>query len=259
MKIRLLKSQIESMPKGGVFAIVPPKGNYRCPPGPYERVSMVAHLLKTHNPTAKIIIADPKPVFSKMGLFREAWKKYYKGMIDMNSDVDMSTFRVDPKGMTITLDNQIIKVDVCNVIPSQKAGKICELAGVVENDWAPVISQDMRSRLDEDIYVLGDAADQGDMPKSGFAANSQAKVCANAILAKLTGSKLYPPRFRNTCWSLLSEDDGVKIGASYEATDEKISKVDGFVSKRREDNALRKANYEDSLAWYKAMTLDMFG
>jgi len=258
-QIRLLKSQIEAMPKGGVFAIVPPAGSYRCPPGPYERVSMAAHLLKQQNPTAKIIIADPKPVFSKMGLFREAWKKYYKGMIDMNSDVDMTTFRVDPKAMTITLDNQTIKVDVCNVIPSQKAGRIAELADILENGWAPVHAQDMRSRIDNDIYVLGDAAEQGDMPKSGFSANSQAKVCANAVLARLTGSDQYPPRFNNTCWSLLAADDAVKIGASYEATDEKISRVEGFVSRRREDNELRKSNYQESLAWYDAITLDMFG
>ncbi|MFK7856374.1 MAG: NAD(P)/FAD-dependent oxidoreductase [Granulosicoccus sp.] len=258
-QVQLLKTQIDSMPKGGVFAIVPPKGMYRCPPGPYERVSMVAHLLKVKNPSAKIIIADPKPVFSKMGLFREAWKKYYRGMIEMNSDVDMSTFSVDPNNMTITIEGESIKVDVCNVIPSQQAGKIAELAGVVENNWAPVHGQDMRSRIDDSIYILGDAARQGDMPKSGFSANSQAKVCANAILAKLIGSEQYQPKFNNTCWSLLAPDDAVKIGASYKAADEKIVKVSGFVSKRREAGELRKSNYQESLDWYQSTTTDMFG
>lgn len=258
-QVRLLRSQLDAMPRGGVFAIVPPAGTYRCPPGPYERVSMAAYLLKQTNPTAKIIIADPKPVFSKMGLFREAWKKHYKGMIDMNSDVDMSTFTVDPNAMTITLDGEVIKVDACNVIPAQNAGTIAQIAGITKDGWAPVRASDMRSRLDENIYVLGDACDQGDMPKSGFSANSQAKVCANAVLGRLTGSPIFPPRYMNTCWSLLSENDGVKIGATYEATPEKIARVEGFVSKRREEPALRKATYEESLNWYNSMTSDMFG
>ena len=255
---RLLKAQIDAMPQGGVFAIVPPAGSYRCPPGPYERVCVVANLLKTINPTAKIIIADPKPVFSKMGLFREAWKKYYKGMIAMNSDVDLTKFSVDPKAMTINLDDEVIKVDACNVIPGQKAGMIAHIAGVAENDWAPVHAQDMRSMLDENIYILGDAADQGAMPKSGFSANSQAKVCANAILGRLTGAAVFTPRFSNTCWSMVAENNSVKIGANYRATPDGIAKVDGFVSRRKEDAATRKETYDESLSWYSSITEDMF-
>ncbi len=258
-QVRRLKSQIEAIPKGGIFAIVAPPGFYRCPPGPYERVCVVANMFKAINPTAKIIIADPKPVFSKMGLFREAWKKYYKGMIDMNSDVDMNTFSVDPQAMTISVDGETIKVDACNIIPAQKAGQIAHTAGIVEDGWAPVRAQDMRSRLDENIYVLGDAAAQGDMPKSAFSANSQAKVCANAILHRLTGAALGPSEFQNTCWSLLAENDSVKIGATYKATSEKIARVDGFVSRRRESAELRKNTYEESLDWYSSITADMFG
>jgi len=107
--------------------------------------------------------------------------------------------------------------------------------------------------------VLGDAAQQGDMPKSGFAANSQAKVCANAVRGALTGSKVFPAKFSNTCWSLIDTNDGVKVGATYEATEEKIAKVDGFISQTGEDSALRKATYEESEGWYTGITTDMFG
>lgn len=255
---RLLKKQIEAMPQGGVFAIVPPAGKYRCPPGPYERVCVVANLLKTTNPTAKIIIADPKPVFSKMGLFREAWRNFYKGMISMNSDVDMSNFHVDPKAMTITLDDEIIKVDVCNVIPAQKAGSIADMTDITEQGWAPVHALDMRSKIDDYIYVIGDAAEQGEMPKSAYSANSQAKVCADAILGRLTGSPISVPSYRNTCWSLVAEGNSVKIGANYEATAQGIKKIDGFTSRRKEDAAIRKTTYEESLDWYSSITQDMF-
>jgi hypothetical protein len=97
------------------------------------------------------------------------------------------------------------------------------------------------------------------MPKSGFAANSQAKVAAMAIRGALTGSKVFPAKFTNTCWSLLDTDDGIKVGASYEATDEKIAKTDGFISKTGEVAALRKATYEESVGWYDGITSDMFG
>ncbi|MGH1367351.1 MAG: FCSD flavin-binding domain-containing protein [Maritimibacter sp.] len=256
----LLKAQIEAMPEGGTFAMVAPPNPYRCPPGPYERVSMVAHLLKETNPTAKILIADPKPKFSKEGLFREAWDSTYAGMIDwIGPDFGGNNVEVNAEDMTLTIDGEVEKVDVCNVIPAMKAGKICDIAGVTQGNWAPVSGYTMASRIDENIHVLGDACAQGDMPKSGFSANSQAKVAAMAVRAALTDSKLFPAKFSNTCWSLLGTDDGVKVGASYEATDEKIAKTDGFISQTGEDAALRKATYEESLGWYEGITSDMFG
>ena len=256
----LLKAQIMAMPTGGVFAMVAPPNPYRCPPGPYERVSMVAHLLRQHNPTAKILIADPKEKYSKQGLFEEGWRNHYPGMIDrLGPDFGGGNVSVDPAAMTINIDGSIEKVDVCNVIPAQKAGRICEIAGITDGNWAPVNAHDMSSKIDGDIHVLGDASAQGDMPKSGFSANSQAKVCAMAVRGALTGSSVFPARFSNTCWSLIDTDDGIKVGANYEATDEKIASVGGFVSQTGEDAALRKATYEESVGWYAGISADIFG
>lgn len=256
----LLKAQIESMPEGGRFAMVAPPNPYRCPPGPYERVSMVAHLLSQINPTAKILIVDPKEKFSKQALFEEGWNSHYAGMIErIGPDFGGDKVEVDPGEMTVTIDGVVEKVDVCNVIPAQKAGRICEIAGVNDGNWAPVSGHTMVSRIDGNIHVLGDATNQGDMPKSGFSANSQAKVAAMAIRGELTGSKVFPAKFSNTCWSLIDADDGVKVGASYEATDEKISSVASFISQTGEDASLRKQTYEESLGWYAGITADMFG
>ncbi|UWQ90109.1 NAD(P)/FAD-dependent oxidoreductase [Rhodobacteraceae bacterium M382] len=256
----LLKAQIESMPEGGTFAMVAPPNPFRCPPGPYERVSMIAHVLKERNPTAKIIIADPKPKFSKMALFQEGWANHYDGMIDwIGPDFGGDIVSVDPDAMTVTIDGEITPVDVCNVIPAMKAGRICEMAGITEGNWAPVDGRTMQSRLDENIHVLGDACAQGDMPKSGFSANSQAKVAAMAVRAALTDSKMFPAKFSNTCWSLIGTNDGVKVGATYEATEEKIAKVDGFISQTGESGELREATYEESIGWYAGITSDMFG
>jgi len=256
----LLKAQILAMPQGGTFAMVAPPNPYRCPPGPYERISMVAHLLKQTNPTAKILIADPKESFSKQGLFEEGWNDNYTGMIErIGPDFGGANVAVDPVAMTLSIDGDVSNVDVCNVIPAMKAGRIAEIAGITEGNWAPVHAADMSSKMDDSIHVLGDAAAQGDMPKSGFSANSQAKVCANAVRGALTGSTVFPARFANTCWSLIDTDDGVKVGATYEATDEKIAKVDGFVSQTGESDEVRAATYRESIGWYDGITSDMFG
>ncbi|WP_299936559.1 NAD(P)/FAD-dependent oxidoreductase [uncultured Pelagimonas sp.] len=256
----LLKRQIMAMPEGGTYVMVAPPNPFRCPPGPYERISMVAHYLKANNPTAKIIIADPKPKFSKQALFEEGWANHYDGMIErVGPDFGGENVSVNPDTMEVDIDGEVVKADVCNVIPAQKAGLICEAAGLTDGNWAPVSAHSMQSKLDENIHVLGDASAQGDMPKSGFSANSQAKVAAMAVRGALTGSKVFPAKFSNTCWSLINTDDGIKVGASYQATDEKIAKVDGFISATGEDAELRQRTYEESVGWYAGITSDMFG
>ena len=257
---QLLKAQIEALPQGGTYCMVAPPNPFRCPPGPYERISMVAHVLKQANPTAKILIVDPKEKFSKQGLFEDGWQRHYPGMVErIGPDFGGDKVEVRPDTMEVVVDGEAMKVDVCNVIPAQRAGRIAALADITDDSgWAPIVPHTMQSRADANIYVLGDAALQGDMPKSGFSANSQAKVCAMAVRGALTGSTVFPPRYSNTCWSLIGTDDGVKVGASYEATDEKIAKTDGFISQTGESAELRKATYEESLGWYAAITGDMF-
>ena len=257
---QLLKAQIEAMPEGGTFVMVAPPNPFRCPPGPYERISMVAHVLKHKNPTAKIMVFDPKPKFSKMALFQEGWQNHYKGMVEwVGGDFGMVD-SVDPDAMTIDVDGDTVKADVCNVIPGQKAGRIAEVAGLTnDKGWCPIVPATMQSRMDENIHVLGDASQNGDMPKSGFSANSQAKVAAMAVRGALLDSRVFPAKFSNTCWSLIATDDGVKVGAAYEATDEKIAKTSGFISQTGENADLRKQTYEESLGWYAGITADMFG
>ena len=258
---QLLKAQVAAMRKGGVYCMVAPPNPFRCPPGPYERISMVAHTLKQSNPTAKILIVDPKAKFSKQGLFEDGWQRLYPGMIErVGPDFGGDKVEVRPGSMEVVIDGEVTKVDVCNVIPAQQAGRIAAVADITNKaGWVPVVPHTMQSRADENIHVLGDASQQGDMPKSGFSANSQAKVCAIAVRGALTDSKVFPARFSNTCWSLIGTDDGVKVGASYKATDEKIAKTDGFISKTGESAEVRKATYEESLGWYAGFSKDIFG
>lgn len=257
----LLKAQVEAMPEGGRFVMVAPPNPFRCPPGPYERVSMIAHILKQRNPTAKILIIDPKEKFSKQALFQSGWATHYEGMVEwLPASIAGKVTRIDAEAMEIHTDAEVFKADVANVIPGQKAGHIATSAGLAnDSGFCPIVPATMQSQVDENIYLVGDSTIAGDMPKSGFSANSQAKVAAMAVRASLTGSKLFPARFANTCWSLIATDDGVKVGAKYEATAEKIAKTEGFISKVGEDAELRKRTYEESIGWYEGITSDIFG
>lgn len=257
---QLLKAQIEAMENGGTYVMVAPPNPYRCPPGPYERISMVAHVLKQKKPQSKILIFDPKPKFSKMALFQDAWQRHTPGMVEWVGGEFGMVEEVRPESMEVVAGGETIKAAVCNVIPAMKSGTVAARAGLTnDSGWCSIVPATMQSQVDERVYVLGDATQNGDMPKSGFSANSQAKVCAMAVRHALTGSKMFPAKYSNTCWSLLGTDDGVKVGASYQAEPEKIAKTSGFISQVGEPADLRKRTYEESIGWYSGITTDMFG
>ncbi len=259
-QVQQLRAQVENMKQGGTFVMVPPPNPFRCPPGPYERISMIAHQFKKRNPKAKIIVLDPKEKFSKQGLFMAGWEEHYPGMVEwIPASVSGGVKRVNPETMEFLTDLDTFKADAACVVPAQKAGAIAQIAGITKGDWCPINPATMQSQIDENIYVLGDASVASAMPKSGFSANSQAKVAANAIRGALSGSKVFPARYANTCWSLIAANDGVKVGAKYEAAPDKIKPTAKFISKNGESADLRKQTYEESEGWYKAITADMFG
>jgi len=258
----LLKSKLDAIKDGEQIIMVAPPNPYRCPPGPYERVSMMAHVLKTKGlNNAKIIIIDPKDKFSKQGLFVEGWEKHYPGMIEWyGPDVHGGIKGVDVAAGTVETDFDTFTGALLNIIPAQKAGAIAAEAGLTnDTGFCPIDATSMRSTVDENIFVIGDACIAGAMPKSGFSANSQAKVAAMNVRGDLTSSKVFPAKFSNTCWSLIETDDGVKVGASYEPKDGAIASTSTFISKTGEDAAVRKATYEESEGWYKGIIADMFG
>jgi hypothetical protein len=95
------------------------------------------------------------------------------------------------------------------------AGKIARDAGLADQSgYCPIDPESMKSKVDANIFVVGDAAIPGDMPKSAFSANSQAKVAAMIIRAELTKSRAFPARYSNACWSRIAPDDDIKIGAN---------------------------------------------
>jgi len=259
---KILKAKLDAIENGQQILMVAPPNPYRCPPGPYERASMMAHVLKSKGLTdSKVIILDPKPKFSKQGVFQEGWEKHYPGMIEWyGPDVHGGIDGINVEAGTVETDLDTFQGALLNIIPAQKAGTIAASAGLTDDSgFCPIQPDSMRSTVDDAVFVIGDACIAGDMPKSGFSANSQAKVAAMAVRGDLIGSKVFPAKFANTCWSLIETDDSIKVGAQYAPGDGKIASTQGFISQMDEENALRKANFEESVGWYAGITADMFG
>ena len=258
----LLKKQIDSMKDGGTVIMAMPNNPYRCPPGPYERMCMIAHILKTKKPKSKLIVLDPKKAFSKQPVFMEAVNRYYKDIIELNLTNEIDSFavtRVDPKTREVEIkDGKKWTGDVVNVIPQQRAGEIAIKAGCAEGDWCPINPDSFASAKVKDVYVLGDATIATEMPKSAFSANSQAKVVVADILSAVSQKEKFPARFRNTCWSLVAPDDCIKVGANYQPAEGKLASSGGFVSKPGEDAEVRKQNYAESVGWYDSIITEMF-
>jgi sulfide dehydrogenase [flavocytochrome c] flavoprotein subunit len=256
----LLKARLDGLSDGATIVMTVPNNPYRCPPGPYERVSMFAHVLKAKgHKRSKIVVLDGKEKFSKQALFQEGWEAHYPGMVEwLPPTVHGGLESADPATGTIKTALDSFKGDLVNVIPPQRAGAIAAgLAG--EDGWCAVAPRSFASKLDPAIHVLGDAAKAGEMPKSAFAANSQGKFVAIRVLADLVGRQESEPLLFNTCWSLIAPDDGVKVGALYTEKDGAIAAKTSFVSQPGEPAEERRRSVAEAEAWYAAIVTDMFG
>ena len=151
---------------------------------------------------------------------------------------------------------------VINLIPPQKAGAIAHAAGLSNEDgWCPVNQRTFESRIHRNIHVIGDAAIASPMPKSGFAASSEGKVCATAIAASLSGQEMPEPSYVNTCYSLVGPKYGISVAAVYRMENEGIVSVKGAggVSPADATDAFRGDEARYALGWYKSITSDIWG
>jgi sulfide dehydrogenase [flavocytochrome c] flavoprotein chain len=261
----LLRQQLEAMPDGGTFIVAPPANPFRCPPGPYERVSLVASYFKARKPKAKILVFDAKDAFSKQGLFQAAWESEFPGMIAWVAGKDGGKIEsVDPAAMTVKTGFGNQKGDAVNVIPPQRAGTIVQTAGLAaDNGWCPVDPTTFASTKAANIHVVGDASIAGAMPKSGSSANAQAKAAAAAIVASLAGKEPPAPALLNICYSLVAPDYGISVTDVYQVTKDKgiVATPNAGGLSVRAPTVLGERKLEAAYArgWYRNISADTWG
>ena len=211
-----LRRQLEQMKDGGVYVLSVPLAPYRCPPGPYERASLVASYFKKAKPRSKVLVLDANPdVTSKGPLFKKAWADLYKGILEYRGNA--KAIDVDARTGTVKLEVEDVKGDVLNVIPPQRAGDIALKAGLItaNNRWCGIDWRTMESTAVKGVHVLGDATLSAPlMPKSGSMANQHAKICAAAVIALINGQQPNPgPKIANTCYSYVSDNEAIHVAS----------------------------------------------
>jgi len=262
-QIALLRRQLEEMPDGGLVVITSPVTPSRCPPAPYERAALIAHYLKAKKPRSKVIVLDAKDSFTMQKLFENAWKALYPGMIEwvpVGSGGGLAS--VDPKTRTLSTDFDKYEAAVANVIPPQIAGKVAAIAGVADRTgWCPVDPLTFESKLQPNIHVIGDAAIAGAMPRSASAAGSQAKICAAAIAALLSGKTPAAPTLTSSCFSLLAPDYAISQRGTYRVIDGQYQESDPgiVVSPINAPAQTRSGEAKEAAAWYTDITAAVFG
>ncbi|MCI4643618.1 MAG: NAD(P)/FAD-dependent oxidoreductase [Hyphomonadaceae bacterium] len=259
----LLRQKLEAMDDGGQVVMAIPPAPFRCPPGPYERASLIAHYLKAHKPRSRLLLLDAQDSFSKQPLFEQAWAEHYPDHLERYGAADFArVVSVDPDHMVLTTEFDDFRADVANVIPPQKAGEIAQRAGVADaTGWCPIDPLSFASTLQTDIHVIGDATIAAPMPKSAFSANLQAKLCAVQIARVLGGLGPEPTILTNTCYSFISNDAAVSITGVYSNDAGRLQSVEGAggLSPLNADPAIRTAEALQAETWFKTLTQAAFG
>jgi NADPH-dependent 2,4-dienoyl-CoA reductase/sulfur reductase-like enzyme len=259
----VLRKQLVAMEDGGTVIISAPPNPARCPPGPYERASMIAAYLKARKPRSKIKILDSKDIYTMQRQFQNAWNDLYPNMIEwVGVGQGGNVTEIDTANKTFVTDFDKFKADVGNVIPPQKAGAIAHAAGVVDRtNWCPVNPVSFESTLKPGIHVIGDAAVVGTMPKSAFAANEQAKLCAAAITKLLKSEKPEESKLTSVCYSLIAPDYAISISGVYHPSGDQYLEVDGtgVTSPVEAPRTLRAQEARFADVWFKTITQEIFG
>ncbi len=254
----LLAAQLRAMPSGGVVAISVPSGPMRCPPGPFERASLIAAYLRDNNPRAKVLIFDANNRFPKQDAFAHAWQSLYPGMIEWIPVVeDGAVVRVAPAEMILYTSHGAHRVDVANIIPPQAPGLPAVQSGLAaDHGWCPINPESFESTLIAGVHVIGDACIADPMPKSASAANSQARQCALAITAALEGREAPAPQFQSVCYSMLARNRALSIHGRYRLTDGAIEQI---VLSEDPGSARAEQEAQNAEHWYRRIVSDSFG
>ena len=258
---RLLRRALSDMDDGGLVVISVPRAPFRCPPGPYERASLIAYYLQHNKPKSKVLILDANQQFSKQPQFTSEWSKNYKNMIEWRSSSEDGTLvRVDRRLNSVHTDFESFRPAVANIIPPQQAGSIAQNFGLTDaTGWCPINPITFESKLQKDIYVLGDATIAAPMPKSAFSANMQAKVCAVQLARRIRGLEEQPTIMANTCYSFISPQAAISIVGVYN-NDNGLKSVEnsGGVSPIIAEDSEREAEAWQAKSWFSTIANEAF-
>lgn len=253
-----LADLLRAMDDGGTFAISVPAGLMRCPPGPYERASLVAEFLAKHKPRSKVLVFDANNRFPRQDAFASAWKELYGDRIEWIPVTEGGAVeRVDVRSSTLHTSSGAHRVAVANVIPPQAPGAFAVNAGLASgHGWCPVDAITFESANVPHVHVIGDACIADAMPKAASAAVSQAVQCAAAIVARFAGGRAPSPALESVCYSALALDRSLAIHARFRVDDAHLVAEPAPTGSPA---PVSTAEHAAAIAWYAAIRHQAFG
>ncbi len=268
----LLKNQLAAMRSNDTFVMTVPKAPYRCPPGPYERACVVADYLKRKGRTgARVIVLDANAgITAEPEAFGHAFKVTHADVIEYVPNA--SVLSVDSSTRSIvTTARTVNQAKVLNYIPNQRAGAIAASLPLNSTGFVPVNPLTYGIAGHPNIHVIGDACavpstDNKPVPKSGHMANSEAKICADAILRSFNGeapdediatsSACFSPITNKTSsWLSTNFIYGDIFDASGNVKGKGMHRVD--IGEAAE-NMVDGDSYQDMFIWADSMFADSF-
>jgi NADH dehydrogenase FAD-containing subunit len=137
--------------------------------------------------------------------------------------------KVDPSARTVTTEfGDVVKYDVVNIIPPQRAAAIAVEADLVGGDkrWCEVDHVTYESLKARNVHVIGDATIGLPVPKSGTIANAQGKIAALAVVNLLNGRPAPETPPLNTCYSWVSDREVVAVVNAYRIDGGKVVQIE---------------------------------
>ncbi len=255
-----LRKQLEAMPDGGVYAIVIPEAPYRCPPGPYERASVIQTYFDKHKPKSKVLILDANPdVTSKGPLFKKAWNELHPGRIE---------YRAQHKAVAVDAqdeDGEVRRAKRCQGRRAQRAAadarrchRGADGACQRQRPLVPHALHELRVHRAEGHPRAG-RLDPGGAGHAEVGPHGESRTPRSAprrLSSMLSGFEVNPnPMLTNVCMSYVDHTHVIHVASVHEyITAEKTFKTvggSGGVSDVRSD---LEATYAD--AWAKNIWAD---
>lgn len=259
----LLRDKMKAISGGDTFVMTVPKAPYRCPPGPYERACVIADMMKKKG-GGKVIVLDLNPkIIVEEHMFSNAFSEIYGGIVEYIPNIEINA--VDSDGLIVyTKNHGEFNADVLNVIPTHRAGKIITDLGfnTVADRWADVNPISYELNDTPDVFVIGDSSGTS-QPKSGHMANSQAKICTDAIIRKIANRPLdSQERLANlttnsACYSPITSTTATWLTAGF-AYNQNEHRMKAIPASLGEAELHHVDHYKDMFSWSKNLFENTF-
>lgn len=216
-----VKKQFDDfLARGGEFVVTVPKPPYRCPPAPHERAMLMAELIQKRKVKGKVFVLDanaaPVPAAIAPPIM-QAYRERYRDVLEYVPLAELEG--IDPGKRVMKTSVGDFDFTAANPVLPMRAPALIRKAGLGQR-WAAIKLPSFQSTVDENVYVIGDAAGVP-LPKSGHLAFETGVRVAAQIAMRVRGQTIAQPSGTIAlpsaiCWGFVSHAEAFAINVTAE-------------------------------------------